>query len=81
MVILQDENRNSNAIAWHYDGTQFSIRDRDLLCMKVLPRYFGDKNSFKYDAFAKRLRRWKFKRTTKGINTRIYNHPVSFRIY
>jgi len=76
MMILNEKD-NDSAIAWNHDGTEFSIRDRNLLCAEILPRYFESKIPMKYEAFARRLRRWKFTRTSRGLDTRIYYHPVS----
>jgi len=75
MKVLEDKE-NHDAIAWKHGGTQFSIRDRRRLCSEILPNYL-ERKTIRYDAFVRRLRRWKFNRTSSGSDTRIYNHPVS----
>lgn len=78
MMILQDSG-NESAIRWNHDGTSFSVRDRAHLCSKVLPRYFRCENDIQYHSFARKLRRWNFRRTSSGLDTRIYSHPMFLR--
>lgn len=78
MIMLLDD-RNSNAIVWNHDGTQFSIRNRELLCSDVLPHYFRSTSEIKYGSFARKLSRWHFTRTSSGLDTRIYFHDLFLR--
>lgn len=80
MIMLLDD-RNSNAIVWNHDGTQFSIRNRELLCSDVLPHYFRSTSEIKYGSFARKLSRWHFTRTSSGLDTRIYFHDVSISLW
>lgn len=76
LFALLCDKRNEEAIKWSHDGTQFSIVNRQKLCCEVLPRYFEQISAFKYVSFARKLSRWNFKRSSRGMDTRIFSHPL-----
>lgn len=73
--LLLDE-RNKKIIRWNKDGTQFSVVNRQKLCSNVLPRHFESTSGFQYGSFTRKLSRWGFKRSTSGMDTRIFSHPL-----
>lgn len=74
-MILQDKG-NEKSIKWSHDGIKFLVIDRKKLCLEILPRYFSHSAGFRYNSFVRRLRRWNFKRSSSGMNTRIFSHPL-----
>jgi len=74
MEILKDESI-SHIIGWLPSGRSFIVKDRARLSREVLPRYFDQ--GAEYRSFTRRLRRWGFRRITKGPETNAYQHTVS----
>ncbi|KAL3787857.1 hypothetical protein HJC23_000399 [Cyclotella cryptica] len=67
-------NESSNdCIKWLSDNKGFVIPDKEAFCSKVLPRYFG---KAKYSSFTRRLKRWGFRRITKGAHSGAYYHDA-----
>jgi hypothetical protein len=67
-------NESSNGcVKWLSDNKGFQICNRDSFSDKILPRYFG---KAKYSSFTRRLKRWGFRRVSKGADSGAYYHDT-----
>lgn len=75
--MLTYESSNANGcVKWLDDSVGFAITDKDVFSERILKRHFGEA---KYASFTRRLKRWGFKRITKGANSGAYYHDAFHR--
>jgi hypothetical protein len=73
--MLMHESSNG-CVKWLEDSKGFAITDKDVFSDQILRRYFGEA---KYASFTRRLKRWGFRRITKGADSGAYYHDAFHR--
>lgn len=75
--MLEYESSNANScVKWLHDSKGFAITDKDAFSESILKRHFGEA---KYASFTRRLKRWGFRRITKGADSGAYYHDAFHR--
>lgn len=68
---LLSENKFEEIISWLPHGHSFIVYDKNKFTETILPIYF---KGTKYESFIRKLNRWGFTRTAKGIETGAYSN-------
>ena len=75
---LLSENKFEEIISWLPHGNSFIVYDKKKFTETILPTYF---KGTKYESFTRKLNRWGFTRTAKGIETGAYSNKVSLLLH
>lgn len=75
-MLMQESSNSNGCVKWLPDSKGFTITDKDVFSENILRRYFGEA---KYASFTRRLKRWGFKRITKGQDSGAYYHDAFHR--
>ena len=65
---LLSENNFEEIISWLPHGHSFLVYDKKKFTETILPIYF---KGTKYESFTRKLNRWGFTRTAKGIENKV----------